>query len=169
MIKLPAIIGMVIALSSCTHVSDREGTHADVYPIEYTMGFDLNDVASNRAAKELDSFIDQYWSLIIAQPITLTATTPKGYRLASETQKDLLKRGVEPSNIVLKEQRDVSPYDFEISIRKYHVNVPVCTYHSINNYDQGDDGCYTEGVRWPSMVRPERMIIKDDLATTVSE
>jgi hypothetical protein len=168
MIKFPLIIGLVVALTSCTNVIDRQGSHVDLYPVEYTMGFDLTDVSQKQADIQLNSFIDQYWTLIITQPVELLATTPQGLMLAKRTQTNLLKRGIQPENLSLKHQVSVSPYDFKMSIVKYEVVNPQCTYRSLKNYDEGADGCFVESARWSSIIRPERML-PQHVDATVSE
>lgn len=158
MIKLPLIAGLAFALIGCAQVVDRQGSYADLYPVEYAMGFDLNNVAQKQAEKQLDQFIDQYWTLIVNHPVALSSSSSKGETLAQAAKRNLLKRGAEPENVKLEQQNDVDAYDFEISILKYNVAVEDCPYHSINNYDQGSDGCYVERLRWTSMTRPERML-----------
>jgi hypothetical protein len=168
MIKFPLVIGLVLALTSCAGVVDRQGTQVDLYPVEYAVGFDLADVSQKQADKQLESFIDQYWALIITQPVELLATTPQGLMLATQTRRNLLKRGIQPENIVLKHQTSVSPHDFKMSIIQYEVVTPRCTYSTLNNYDAGAEGCFVESARWSSIIRPERML-PQHIDATVSE
>ncbi len=164
MTKLPLIVGLVLLLASCAEVKDREGSYVDLYPIEYSLGFDLQKVGQKQAEKQLDQFIEQYWSLIVSQPVSLNASGPKGKKLALVAQTNLLKRGAEAENILLKEQNNITPYDFEISITKYRLGIQDCPYHSIYTNSQSASGCYIERLRWTSMIRPERMLIENGLA-----
>lgn len=168
MIKFPLIIGLVFALTSCADVMDRQGTQIDLYPVEYAVGFDLADVSQKQADKQLKTFIDQYWSLIITQPVELVATTPQGFIMAKRTQASLLKLGIQPENVSLIQQTNISPHDFKMSIVKYEVITPQCRYRSLQNYDLGSDGCFVESARWSSIIRPERMLPKH-VDATVSE
>ena len=168
MIKLPLILGLVIALSSCTNAFDRKGTYVDLYPVEYKMGLDLTNVSQKNASIQLDSFIEQYWTLLVTQPVELLASTPRGLAMAKNTKDKLLKRGIEPTNIILKQELSVSEYDFEMSIVKYNVVTPQCAYSTLRDYDQGSVGCNVESARWSSIIRPERMLPKQ-VDETVSE
>jgi hypothetical protein len=160
----------LLALLGCAQVEDRKGTHIDIYPIDYRLSLHLEDATNSQSKRELDAFIEQYWSIITTQPISLIATSKKGIQFATATQRYLLTHGVESDHISIEKDLSVSDYDFEMSILQNKVVTPSCHYHAVGQYDQGDDGCYSESARWSSFVRPERMFAAEvDVDVKINE
>jgi hypothetical protein len=168
--KIAVIACSVLTLFGCAQIEDRKGSYVDIYPVDYRLSLHLEDATNAQSKRELDSFIEQYWSLITTQPVSLVATSKKGLQFAASTRRYLLTHGVEADHISMHKDIGVSNYDFEMSVVQNKVVMPSCVYHAVGHYDQGDDGCYSENARWSSFVRPERMFAAEaDVDVKINE
>ncbi|MBL4828538.1 MAG: hypothetical protein JKY55_01385 [Aliivibrio sp.] len=150
-------------LSGCAeHVAERSGSDVDLFPITYTLNLNLkiNPLHMSSADEELNQFIKQYWALVTTQPMSMTWRSDLGESLVKETILDLRRKGVDTNQIHLSvepiemDQR----FDFQFTITEYRALVDRCQYTKIGHYSRTDEGCFSNGARWQSMVNPERAL-----------
>ncbi len=151
----------LLFLSGCAeHVAERRGSDVDLFPVTYTLNLKINPKHVISADEELNQFIKLHWALITTQPMSMTWRSDLGESLVKETILDLRRKGVDTNQIHLSvepiemDQR----FDFQFTITEYRALVDRCQYTKIGHYSRTDEGCFTNGARWQSMVNPERAL-----------
>ena len=151
----------LLFLSGCAeHVAERRGSDVDLFPVTYTLNLKINPLHVSSANEELDQFIKQHWALVATQSISMIGRSDLGEDLVKETLRMLRRKGVDTNQIHLSAEpiEMGQRFDFQFNITEYRALVDRCQYTKIGHYSRTDEGCFTNGARWQSMVNPERAL-----------
>ncbi|MGF1762018.1 hypothetical protein [Aliivibrio kagoshimensis] len=142
------------------HVAERSGSDVDLYPITYTLNLKINPKHVSRAEEELTEYLEQHWDLVTTQPMSMVWRSDLGEALINKTVKQLRKQGLDTKSIQINEELVEldQRFDFQLTITQYRVLVDRCEYTKIGHYSRTDEGCFSNGARWQSMVNPERAL-----------
>ncbi|MEZ9292339.1 hypothetical protein AB4251_18475 [Vibrio lentus] len=156
----PSIILSVIitmGLSACTqNVPPRVGPDIDVYPI--TKSIALKPKTTAFGDRVVSDFIETYWEEVATQGIQVTWFNRRGKKWAKSIRKSLTQRGVASELIRLTQgQEGDKSSDMTLSVTRYKVETDKCEKEDVFTQGQQDQGCRLEGLRWGSMVNPQKM------------
>lgn len=159
-IKLLLLLALSLVAGCAEHVAERSGSDVDLFPVTYTLNLKINPKHVSSADEELNRFIKQHWALVTTQSMSMTWRSDLGENLVKETILELRRKGVDTNQILLSveaiemDQR----FDFQLTITEYRALVDRCQYTKIGHYSRTDEGCFSNGARWQSMVNPERAL-----------
>lgn len=157
--KSSMILSVIITmgLGACTQtIPPRVGPDVDVYPI--TKSIFLKPKAAAFGDRVVSDFIETHWEEVATQGIQVTWLNKRGEKWARSIRKALTQRGVSPELIRLTPgQANYQNSDVMLSVTRYKVETEKCEKEDIFTLGQKDQGCRLEGLRWESMVNPQKM------------
>ncbi|PJC86097.1 hypothetical protein CSW98_11025 [Vibrio sp. HA2012] len=158
---ITAII-FVALLSGCAeHIAERKGAEIQIVPVAYTLGISIKNGKQDKAREQLDKYTKSHWDKVTTQMVNLTWYTPAGKKLADSYYRYLLGQGLDENKLAVKEAvagADEKPFDMKFETIVNRAVVEVCAYEKVGNFGRNQEGCYSDGARWQSMVNPEKML-----------
>jgi len=156
------LLTMVIFFSfGCTNpLSERVGAEIQVVPITYTYLVTVKKDDEKAAWEELDQYVKKNWQKFSTQKFRFTWYSSVGNRLAEDFQKELLSRGISRRQLIILKASMMDDFlmDLKFEITVNRVVTEVCEYEKVGSYGRNKESCFSESVRWKSMVNPEKML-----------
>ncbi|SON49514.1 hypothetical protein [Vibrio tapetis] len=156
------IVGIFLFVTSgCADlVEERQGTAIEVVPVTYSLQLNIKNNDVKAAKQKLDDFVEQHWSMVSNQPVTLTWNSKKGQKLSKDYLQYLISLGLDREKLSLGKQQygtDERAFDIKIDVMKHSAIVPLCDYYRLDQSAQKrSEGCFAETNRWISMTNPEK-------------
>ncbi|MEZ9473048.1 hypothetical protein AB4211_22305 [Vibrio lentus] len=150
---------LVIVSSGCAEtVQERRGQSIEVIPFQHSSSFMVKK--SGQIKTELFDFIDGNIDVIIENGVSILWHTQQGKQLAELATKYMTNKGINHKLIALKQTDSPNerPFDLTLQYTEYKIVTQICSYESIGRFGSIETGCYTDNIRWQSMVNPERML-----------
>ncbi|MCG3725520.1 hypothetical protein ACXHPE_01885 [Vibrio cincinnatiensis] len=159
--KTIVMLGILVALMGCSSGrADQPGPAIDVYPVYATLALQTDRQQQAKAQTRLEEFLREQHSVLVTQQIVLYWSTSHGERFAENTMQKLRTLGVAPEHVRMEKLPAGfgQHFDFQMEILSHHVVVPICPYAQVSRFGQEGSGCFTESLRWQSMVNPHNML-----------
>ncbi|WP_342608984.1 hypothetical protein [Vibrio tritonius] len=150
------LIGFLMSLlAGCEVVHPNRGVQIDLYPVTNQLTLNISNV--KEAKSSVHNFLKQHQKDLFTATFNITYKTAHARKLALRTRSDLIKRGVDPSAvIVLKESNQEMQFVLQmVTVLMKNSPCPDISYRSYNS-NKNKYGCTVETNRWKSMVHPER-------------
>lgn len=154
MSKITKYLFLVLLVSGCSQVEDsRNGSVIDVYPVTYSQSFEVVE-----SKEKIEAFVERYQSSINEHGLTITHHISLEESRLNSIKQQLLGLGLTNKAIFTSSSNDkVNAGDITLSTTAYKVVAELCEYSQFGEY-QSELGCSSEGLRWKSMVNPQRML-----------
>lgn len=142
-----------MALFGCVEsVTETRGTTITISPVEHQFSVSSDDVpfAMNR--------FEQFWHQYPVQSQSrwvIISYSPQGANLAKRYQRALSQRGISAQQMDIRHRNEPQRFDVKVALFQLHTQVEICHQEKIDHFGAGTLGCYTDGVRWQSMVNPQ--------------
>lgn len=163
--KTIVMLGILVVLMGCSSGrADQPGPVIDVYPVYATLALQTDRQQQAKAQTRLETFLREQHSALVTQQIILYWSTSHGQRFAEKTMQKLRTLGVDPEHLRIKQVPSGfgQHFDFQMEILAHKVVVPVCPYAQVSRFGQEGSGCFTESMRWQSMVNPHKMLLPEN-------
>ncbi|WP_217543454.1 hypothetical protein [Vibrio metschnikovii] len=154
------LIALFSLIGCSSGQAERPGPAIDVYPILTSLALQTNPQQQAEAQRALDDFIQAQHSALVTQQVILFSTSEQGERFANQVLSQLRRLGVAENNMHIEKTPLAAnqQFDFKIQILSHQVVVPICSAAQISRLGHEGRGCYSESLRWQSMVNPHKMI-----------
>ncbi|WP_434355712.1 hypothetical protein NF212_11435 [Parasalinivibrio latis] len=137
------------------------GPELKVFPVTQTWSM-MNGQGSWKTQKNtLKQLLIDNRETLVTHPVKIYWNSSKGKKLADYSEHWLLKAGAQPGHISLVSGSRFKESLISIVSTHYEVAVPNCSQTQISLTPKRPPvelGCYTEAMRWKSLVAPEDMI-----------
>lgn len=157
---LPVAISLLI-ITGCV-APQSSGPDISLVPVQYQLS--LINVEQANAKAKLDAFISAHWHIIAPRQIHFYWHTNAGKQMALDYQKKLNVMGLTLEQIMVSPMAEPleNSADLQVAVRSYQAITPVCERALVDNFStQPVIGCYVEGLRWKSLVNPDKAAIID--------
>ncbi|SKA69023.1 hypothetical protein [Enterovibrio nigricans] len=148
----------VVGCENINYATAVQGGDLTVTPITYTFTVTMKNKTLGVAKKELFAYLKENKDSLLVYGADISWSGKKGQLLAQEASKWLLSAG-SPSELVIEgDNALLTGSAVSITTTVHQVQTRLCNLRVIGHYHSGDDGCYSENLRWHAMVHPERKL-----------
>ncbi|MDD1781730.1 hypothetical protein LRP49_11045 [Enterovibrio sp. ZSDZ35] len=149
---------LLFGCESANHATAVQGGDLTVTPVSYTFSVTMKNKTYSIAKKELFAYLEANKDTLLVYGAEIAWSGKKGQVLAQNASKWLISAG-SPRGLVTK---DVNPSlignAVSITTTVYQVQTRPCNLRVLGNYHSGDDGCYSDNIRWQAMLHPNRKL-----------
>lgn len=150
---------LLLGCENASHSTAVSGGDLTVTPVTYTYTVTLKDGKTAKAKKELFNYLQNNKKTLLVYGANITWTNKQTKALADSASKWLISSGTPIELVKVVQSPDTKqPGAISLSTRLYQVQTHLCKFRSISNYHSGDDGCYSDNLRWQAMLHPDRKL-----------
>ena len=157
------LLGMfiVLLLGGCAElVTERNGVEVELVPVTYSFKAKVTKDNKAKVDEQLSKYLELHKDKVFTEQIYLGWNGKAAKSKVMETQRRLLKLGVDPKSITVHQIQTQTEGAFNLtaSLQKYQVLVPSCKASQVNRYGFQSNDCFVESARWISLQHPEKMV-----------
>ena len=151
----------VVSLAGCSAIpSERNGPEIDVFPVTTALSINTKESSTEAAEAHIKRFINDNKETFLNRDVVLASSSKDAQKLVDFTRHYLFSLGVD--HLKVKEAPNVNlssrSFDFQIEVTSFEVSTVACEKVKVGEYFKTDNGCFSENMRWKSMIAPERML-----------
>ncbi|PKF48968.1 hypothetical protein AT251_22350 [Enterovibrio nigricans] len=137
-----------LVVKNINYATAVQGGDLTVTPITYTFTVTMKNKTLGVAKKELFAYLKENKDSLLVYGADISWSGKKGQLLAQEASKWLLSAG-SPSELVIEgDNALLTGSAVSITTTVHQVQTRLCNLRVIGHYHSGDDGCYSENLRW---------------------
>ena len=158
-ISLSLLVLLSTTMTACTRTGPSiSGDSVLVTPVVYEYSVTVKQNASRQATEEILAYIEKNEYQLLVHGVDITWHGRSTKKIAQRAYKALISRGISLEKLSMNASGKTSNNSVTLSTVIHQVQTPTCTYAIISDYHRSDDGCYSESIRWESMVYPDNKI-----------
>ena len=150
-----------LMLAGCTGLSHRfgvQGGDVTVIPVTYTYTVSVKNQKNKLAKQELFTYLKQNKNNLLIYGAQISWKGEAGKKLAKDASVWLISAGTPNELVTLSPASSHASNMVALSTTVYQVQPRVCNERIIGQYHSGDDGCYSDNLRWQAMLHPDRKL-----------
>ncbi|MGF1769711.1 hypothetical protein L4D06_20290 [Enterovibrio makurazakiensis] len=159
----------LFACSSLPHRTAVQGGDVTVTPVTYTYAVSLKNKKSKLAKKELFTYLKNNKDDLLVYGAEISWKGHSAKRLAMEASRWLISAGTPRELVTLQSDSSQVVDIISLSTTIYQVQTHTCNERVIGQYHSGDDGCYSDNLRWQSMLHPDRKLAGQNRTTVLPQ
>ncbi|KKD60222.1 hypothetical protein RN22_12125 [Grimontia sp. AD028] len=146
-----------------------EGGDITVTPVTYTYTISLKSKKRLQAKEELFAYLRENKKKLLIYGAEISWKGKDARKLAQDASKWLIRSGT-PSDLVNLRSSDSEVFSMiSLSTTIYQVQTRTCNERVIGQYQSGDDGCYSDNLRWQAMLHPDRKLAGQNRITVLPQ
>ncbi|CZF81108.1 hypothetical protein GCE9029_02401 [Grimontia celer] len=166
-----AIVIGALTLTGCQQVHHLavEGGDLTVTPVTYTYTISLKNKKRFQAKEELFAYLRENKKRLLIYGAEISWKGKNAKKLAQDASTWLVESGT-PSELVNLRSSDSEALSMiSLSTTIYQVQTRTCNERVIGQYQSGDDGCYSDNLRWQAMLHPDRKLAGQNRITVLPQ